>query len=102
MKDRKNTSRVIIAALAATMLAPTAMAEVIAIHGGTVWTKPGETPKSNQTILVEDGKIMAVKDGFVRDGADRVRAIGRIRNLRQICMVFSRKIVLISMSYKNN
>lgn len=34
------------------------------IHAGTLLAKPGEEPKSRQTIVVEKGRIAAIKAGF--------------------------------------
>jgi predicted amidohydrolase YtcJ len=35
------------------------------IHAGKVLTIPGNTPLSAQTIVIKDGIITAVKDGFI-------------------------------------
>lgn len=63
------------AALAtACALAAPALAEtpVTIIHAGTLIAAPGdERARSNASIIVENGRITAVEDGFVtRDGAD--------------------------------
>ena len=39
------------------------------IQAGTLLDKPGQAPRGKSTVVVEDGKIQAVLDGFV--GADR-------------------------------
>ena len=39
------------------------------IQAGTLLDKPGQAPRGNSTLVVEDGKIQAVLDGFV--GAER-------------------------------
>jgi imidazolonepropionase-like amidohydrolase len=35
------------------------------IHAGTLLDKPGEKPRGNSTIIVRDGKVAEVRDGFV-------------------------------------
>jgi len=37
------------------------------IHAGTVLAFPGTSPKSKQTIIVHDGKIVGIEDGYVDD-----------------------------------
>ncbi len=47
-------------------LAPAVMAgDVTLIHAGELLVIPGATPLKDQTIVIEDGKITAVRDGFV-------------------------------------
>lgn len=43
----------------------TATAETLLIHAGTLLAVPGEKPRSEQTIVVEDERIMGVRDGYV-------------------------------------
>ena len=40
-------------------------ADVKVIHAGELLAVPGEAPKGNQTIVVEDGRIKEVRDGFI-------------------------------------
>ncbi|MDF7775118.1 amidohydrolase family protein [Sphingomonas sp. AOB5] len=57
---------------AAPVLAQTAPpAKTTYIHAGTLLDQPGKPPRGNSTIIVRDGKIVAVRDGFVppEDGA---------------------------------
>lgn len=64
-----------IAGIAAILIATTgALAETRIIHAGTLLAVPGEEPKSNQSVIIEDGVISAVEDGFVtpRDGTDAI------------------------------
>jgi imidazolonepropionase-like amidohydrolase len=35
------------------------------IHAGTLLAVPGEAPKNNQTIVLEDNRIVRIEDGFV-------------------------------------
>jgi len=39
------------------------------IHAGTLIAIPGETPLRNQTIRIQDGKVVSIEDGFVTDAA---------------------------------
>ncbi len=50
------------------------------IQAGTLLDKPGQAPRGNSTVVVEDGKIQAVLDGFV--GAERYPG-AKIIDLRQ-------------------
>jgi imidazolonepropionase-like amidohydrolase len=47
------------------MGATAAMADVKVIHAGELLAIPGQTPTKNQTIVVEDGRIKEVREGFV-------------------------------------
>ena len=38
------------------------------IHAGVLLAVPGESPRSNQTIVIEDGRIVDVRNGFVGAG----------------------------------
>lgn len=47
-------------------IAPLAYAgDVTVIHAGELLTVPGTAPLKNQTLVIEDGKITDVRDGFV-------------------------------------
>jgi len=52
--------------LAAILLSTTALqaAEVKVIHAGHLLAVPGEAPKAKQTVIVEDGRIKEVLNGF--------------------------------------
>src|SRR5687768_13969798 len=50
------------AALAQT--APSAGSEQIVIHAGTLLDRPGRAPRRNATIVVSNGRIVSVADGF--------------------------------------
>ena len=53
------------AALALSSLAAgAALAETVVIHAGTLLAVPGEAPQQEQTLVVEDGKISQVLDGY--------------------------------------
>jgi imidazolonepropionase-like amidohydrolase len=45
--------------------APPAEPGVTIIHAGTLLDRPGRAPRRNASILVRDGRIEAVRDGFV-------------------------------------
>lgn len=42
-------------------------AKTILIHAGTLIAVPGETPLTNQTIVVQDGKVQRIVAGFMTD-----------------------------------
>ena len=42
-------------------------AEVTLIHAGTVLAVPGKSPLSKQTIIVHEGKIIGLSDGYLDD-----------------------------------
>ncbi len=48
--------------------AATSSADTV-IHAGTLLDRPGKEPRRNVSILVKDGKIAAVQDGFVQPAA---------------------------------
>ena len=53
-------------ALAATgALGGAALAEVTIIHAGELLAVPGKAAKKEQSVIVEDGRIKAVEDGYV-------------------------------------
>ena len=35
------------------------------VHAGTLLATPGEAPTSNQSVLIRDGRILEIRDGFV-------------------------------------
>jgi imidazolonepropionase-like amidohydrolase len=57
---------VIVAALLASA-APAAAQTAVAtyIHAGQLLDRPGEAPRGNSTVIVRDGKVAEVRDGFV-------------------------------------
>lgn len=58
----------IVAAAAWLLVALGAVHARTLIHAGTLLAVPGADPVSEQTVIVEDGKIVAVADGFVEPG----------------------------------
>lgn len=52
-------------ALAAFMLMPRAAAAETVIHAGHLIATPGQPARDKQSIIVDGGKIVAIKDGFV-------------------------------------
>lgn len=66
----------ILAAAAATMSAPLAAQTAPAttyIHAGQMLGEPGKAPRGASTIIVRDGKVAEVRDGFVQpEGGARV------------------------------
>ncbi|MFL9842344.1 amidohydrolase family protein [Sphingomonas sp. ST-64] len=68
----RQIAAITIALLAATPLAaqeptsaPPAAATIKYIHAGTLLATPGEAPRGASTIIVRDGKIVEIRDGFV-------------------------------------
>lgn len=62
-----------LAAISTTALSTAAFgADVTYIHAGTVLAEPGKAPSSQQTIVVEDGKIRSIEAGYKTAGADKV------------------------------
>ncbi|MEM7610155.1 MAG: amidohydrolase family protein [Pseudomonadota bacterium] len=51
-------------AIASMLLAGAAYAETTVIHAGTLLSVPGKAPRSEQTVVVIDGKISEIRDGF--------------------------------------
>lgn len=45
------------------------MTEFTLIHAGQVLSVPGKAPKTNQTIIIHDGKIIGIENGFIEDDA---------------------------------
>ncbi len=43
-------------------------ADIKVIHAGELLAVPGSTPKSEQTVVIEDGRITAVMDGYRNPG----------------------------------
>ncbi len=63
-----------IALTAALLSATSALAAPTYIHAGRVITVPGQTPRGPTTIVVDEGKIVAVQDGYAPApaGADTI------------------------------
>ena len=59
--------RVIGSAVAIVMVAFTlpSVADTQLIHAGTLLAVPGQEPLQNQTVVITDGKIVSVQDGFL-------------------------------------
>ncbi len=53
------------AGVAGAQPAPDAPTQMIYIQAGTLLDRPGERPRGATTIVVRDGKIVALRDGFV-------------------------------------
>ena len=50
--------------------AAAAPATVTYIHAGALLDRPGQPPRGNSTIVVRDGKVAEIRDGFVATPAD--------------------------------
>lgn len=77
---RKSVLKIIIAAsLAFSLTGHTALANILAIKGGTVHTVGKKGTLSKATILIENGKIKAVGQNVtIPDGAEVIDATGQI------------------------
>ncbi len=51
------------------LVSSSTLAETILIHAGTLLAVPGESPLKRQTIVVEDKRIVEVRDGFSKADA---------------------------------
>lgn len=49
--------------------------QTIIVHAGTLLATPGEAPTTQQSILIQDGKILEIRDGFVEAGDDATTII---------------------------
>ena len=49
----------------AVMFSTSVAAQVQVIHAGTLLAEPGKKPLTKQTVVVDNGKIIAVKKGFI-------------------------------------
>ena len=50
---------------AASSPAPPGAPGVTVIHAGTLLDRPGRPPRRNASILIRDGRIVSVEDGFM-------------------------------------
>jgi imidazolonepropionase-like amidohydrolase len=48
-----------------TVLSPPTSANTIVIHAGHLIAEPGKSETANQSIIIEGGKVIAIKDGFI-------------------------------------
>jgi len=62
---QSNLSKTLIVTALAGLFSFNVVAQVQVIHAGTLLTIAGQKPLSTQTIVVDNGKIIAVKSGFV-------------------------------------
>ncbi len=53
------------AGVALSLLSGAAVAEQTIIHAGTLLAVPGEAAKTDQSVVIEDGRIVRVEDGFI-------------------------------------
>lgn len=64
------------------LLTGVAAAETTLIHAGTVLTVPGQKPLTQQTLVVTDGKVSAVRAGFLDAAAAGAPADARTIDLK--------------------
>ncbi len=65
--------------LALAALCVPAMADTVLIHAGELLAVPGESPRRTQTIIVQNDRIIEVRDGFV--AADEIEGDARVVDL---------------------
>lgn len=53
------------AVLAGSAIAQTEAGDVTVVHAGTLLDRPGTAPRKNASIVIRNGKIEAIRDGFV-------------------------------------
>jgi imidazolonepropionase-like amidohydrolase len=61
--NRRLTRLLVVSAILAT--SPTILADITLIQAGHLLAIPGEAPKADQTIVIEDQRIVEVRDGFI-------------------------------------
>ena len=55
----------IVTALLFALAASPSVAEITLVHAGELLAVPGDSPRERQTIVVENDRIVAVRDGYV-------------------------------------
>ncbi|WP_286235628.1 metal-dependent hydrolase family protein [Thalassotalea sediminis] len=61
-----------LALLTGCLITGAASAQTTVIHAGKLLAMPGETPLSNYSVIIDNGKITAVKQGFVTPDSAKV------------------------------
>jgi imidazolonepropionase-like amidohydrolase len=59
-------SKLILATCLLLIIALPGMAQTIVIHAGTLLAVPGNTPLKQQSIIIEDGKVRSIANGYIR------------------------------------
>src|ERR1700679_3129604 len=57
--------KLVVAALLAAISVTPLLAATTVIHAGHLIAEPGKPATANQSIIIENGKIVAIKEGFV-------------------------------------
>ena len=50
--------------------APVKADETTIIHAGTLLAMPGEAPRRQQSVVINDGKVVEIRDGYIEADAD--------------------------------
>jgi imidazolonepropionase-like amidohydrolase len=50
-------------------VSPPAQQPETVIHAGSLLDRPGKEPRRNATVVIQNGKITAVQDGFTKPAA---------------------------------
>ena len=64
----RNLFAAVAGAISCALFAPTLAAETTVIHAGTLLAVPGEAPLTEQTVVIQDGRISLVTDGYQEPG----------------------------------
>ncbi len=89
MKRPTKISEVLVVAVVAILaFAPAAAQEAAVskttiIHAGTLLAVPGEAPKRHQSIVIREGRVESVRDGFLRPEALGVEGPVEVIDLRE-------------------
>ncbi len=62
--------------LLAALLSGPVRAEVVVIHAGQLLAEPGEPPRTGQTLVIRDGRITDIRDGYHAPGAADMPGVG--------------------------
>ena len=64
--DNKPMQRLaLLLTLLVSVMSVTATADTIVIHAGTLLAVPGSAPASEQSVIITDGRVVAVESGYV-------------------------------------
>jgi imidazolonepropionase-like amidohydrolase len=69
VRERSMLGFVSTAALASAFIGSQVLAATTVIYAGHLISEPGKAASTNQSVIIENGKIVAIKDGFVAGDA---------------------------------
>jgi imidazolonepropionase-like amidohydrolase len=59
---------VLLALAASTAVAQTPSDSLVLVHAGRLLDRPGQTPRGASTVVIRNGRVEAIRDGFAADG----------------------------------